>query len=95
MKQTIYRYGIDVEDEVVLKMPRGARIISVGTKTPSAGSMLDLWAMCDPEETELESVRIRIVGTGHPIPDWQQLLFIGTVVVYDGVLVWHVFKVVV
>lgn len=92
MAKTIYKYELPIVDQVVLVMPKGAIPLCVQAQ----GDDLQLWAMVDPK-APMEERKFRIIGTGHPIPDSRDLVYIDTVQVrinsaYGGVLVWHVFE---
>ena len=71
-----------------LRMPRDARIVSVGVRDLS----VVLWAWVTPE-LESTTRRVRAVATGE-VFDSTELCFIGTVsIVYrEGTLVFHVFE---
>ncbi len=84
----VYKYPLDIQDEVIVMMPKGARVLSVQVQNGRPC----LWAAVDPSETELEKRLFRIAGTGHPIYDDVVDGFIGTIQLYDGKLVFHVFE---
>lgn len=86
---TVYKYPLKLQDHWSLEMPIGAKILSVDNQR----EQITLWALVDasPEApTEVRSFLIR--GTGHNIDEGLNLEFIGTVLVHDGGLVWHVFE---
>lgn len=85
--KTIWKFPLDITGEQTVVIPKDAWFLSVGDQ----GGRLTLWAMVDPE-SEREERPIRIHGTGHPIPNTEQLGYIGTVQMNGGALVWHVFK---
>jgi hypothetical protein len=81
---TIYKYVLSQPYQGV-SMPNGAEILSVQLQ----GENVCLWAKVNPSEP----MRIRNIwmfGTGHPLPEMTNLVFIGTVQV--GQLVWHFFE---
>lgn len=84
----MYKYPLDIQDEVVVMMPKGARVLSVQVQNGRPC----LWAAVDPSEQTLEERWFRIAGTGHPIQDDVVDGFIGTIQMYDGRLVFHVFE---
>lgn len=84
----VYKYPLDIQDEVVVMMPKGARVLSVQVQSGRPC----LWAAVDPSEITLEERWFRIAGTGHPIQDDVVDGFIGTIQMYDGRLVFHVFE---
>ena len=85
----VYKYPLEVNDEVSVNMPKGARVLSVQVQNGRPC----LWAAVDPCETSQEERRFRIAGTGHPIEDDVVDGFIGTIQMYDGRLVFHVFEI--
>lgn len=56
----------------------------------SQGTNIYVWYMCDTKRM-LNNVNVRIFGTGNPIDPAFDGKFIGTVITYDGSLVWHIF----
>jgi len=83
----IFKYPLKTADQQVLTMPRNAVPLCVQVQ-PHVGPCL--WAMVeDSEPTELRTVRI--IGTGHPVPDAAKLYYVGTYQLDDGALVFHVF----
>ncbi len=84
----VYKYFLEVNDEVSVYMPKGARVLSVQVQDGRPC----IWAAVDPSE-RVEKRRFRIAGTGHPIEDDVVEGFIGTIQMYDGRLVFHVFEI--
>ncbi len=83
---TIWKFLLEVTDTQDVKMPRGARILTVDVQhgTPC------LWALVDGEQPR-ESRHIQMYGTGHsfdPVPSD----YIGTFQLSGGSLVFHVFE---
>lgn len=81
----IFKYRLEIVDRQVLRLPIGAKILHVDNNF----DMLTLWAAVDPTRSEEERI-IRIVGTGHPIPNYDRLTHLGTVQMPP--FVWHVFE---
>lgn len=85
----IYRYKFEVTCKIVIEMPVGTEILTVQTKRGSPC----IWALIDPETTNLEKRHFYIFGTGHEINhDVNQLHYIGPFQIYDGDLVFHLFE---
>ncbi len=87
MKKSIWKYPFVVGDEVLIRIPRDARLLDVQMQdgTPC------LWALVDTEaRTEVRS--FRIFGTGHPF-DAVDGSYVGTFQQVNGQLVWHLFEV--
>lgn len=84
--KTIWKFEIPAGDEFSLSMPVGAEILSVATQ----GRMPCLWALVDPEGPKVPH-HFKLRGTGHPCDDVNPDEFVGTFMVQDGALVFHLF----
>lgn len=84
---SIYKYPIPIRDQVGVKMPVGASILSAQMQ----GGQLCLWALVVPKNP-VELKTFRIIGTGHDIDsdELARLKFVGTV--QAGALAWHVWQ---
>lgn len=98
MTHTVYRYPLRIVDEQVVSMAEGAEILAVARRDDQrqvvrGGSHepVDMWALVDPN-APLSPRRIRIAGTGHPLSDVDSLVFLGTVQIAQGQLIFHVFE---
>ena len=89
----IYKYTLETTDVQRVKIPKlvGAKSfkeqvlkIDVQKGNPC------VWCLVDVEEEEQE-VAIRIVGTGNPMPLLTKEDYLGSYMLYDGELVFHVF----
>lgn len=85
--RTVFKYRLTVDDAVTIKMPKFAKILSVGVQQES----VFLWALVDTDKLE-ENRHFRIAGTGHPIEE-AHLTFLGTVFLMRGQLVFHIFEI--
>lgn len=86
----VYKYELKLEDNQILKLPKGARILDVRTQGDSENPFL--WALVDPDEKETEEVVLLIRGTGHDIEMGDMdLVHISSYRMYGGSLVYHVF----
>lgn len=79
--KTIYKYVLEVTDEQFVKMPQGAKILTI---QPQNGQLC-MWAEVDTDAPIGERV-IWCYGTGHSIPGWLDA-YIGTF--HNGLFVWH------
>lgn len=79
----IYKYTLDMCERQSIKLQ--GRILSVACQ----GDSVVLYALYD-EQKDARTAEIQLVGTGHllPVDDWR---FIGTAIMADGTLMWHVF----
>ena len=52
---------------------------------------IELWFLVDPEKVE-ETIKFKIVGTGHPIEEKpENLIYLGSTIIHAGQLVFHIF----
>lgn len=85
--KTVYKYILPVADEARVSMPAFAEVLTVGVQ----GENICVWALVDPKIPSLKKT-FRIAGTGHPITDDGKWKFLGTVFLYEGTLVFHIFE---
>lgn len=84
----IWKYVLQMEDEQTIKMPKGAKVLSVQMQNDE----ICVWALVDPA-AELENKAFWIIGTGNPFYlDMNFAKYIGTVQQLGGRLVWHIFE---
>lgn len=83
--RTVWKYPIKFGDTIELIMPFGAQILKFDTQD----GVLMIWALVY-DSVALQTRRFRLVGTGHPLPDYG-LVHIGTC--FHGPFVWHLFEV--
>lgn len=82
--KTIWKFDLNIVDEQHIRMPDGARLLSVQNQH----GFIALWALVD-DDVEDNERRLFIRGTGHPIDAAVNAVFVGTVIV--GAYVWHIF----
>ena len=89
MKQSIYKYQLEVTDKQNIELPKGAEILTVQTHY----GIVCIWALVD-KEAEKEYRSFEIFGTGHNIPVDMgvERKYIGTFQLNDGALVFHLFE---
>jgi hypothetical protein len=85
VSKKIWKFDIPIQDVVVLPMPVGAEVLSVGMQ--GAGSLC-LWAIVQPMAPSQERV-FYVCGTGNSLSGGEGR-FIGTV--QTDYFVWHVFE---
>lgn len=73
--------------DCAVTMPEGAELLSVHEQWGE----LQLWALLDPTRPS-EIRQFRIFGTGYPIDNVDNLHFVGTALLEQGSLVFHVFE---
>lgn len=86
----IFKYTIPVGNTVIVEMPEGAEILSVGNQSEE----IQAWAMVNNSpNVDMESRKFRVFGTVHELPDdTSELLFLGTVLLFDRRVAFHVFE---
>lgn len=84
--QVVYKYKIDPNNTLV-ELPERAQILSVGAQLDD----MFLWALVDESAEKSVAKHFCVYGTGHEISH-SHLQFIGTVHMYGGDLVFHIFE---
>lgn len=82
--ERIFKYPVPMEAEPVIKMPRGARVLTVQAQY----GLAHLWVVGD-DEAELEDHKFHLRGTGQVLGEVGA--YIGTVQVGMGNQVYHLF----
>lgn len=91
MTEKIYKYVLKPVGEQTINLPQGSQVLSVMNQFDN----IVLYALVSDNKKYTENVSIKIVGTGHDI-DFNidptcGYKFLGTVSLYDGELMFHVF----
>jgi len=98
--RTIWKFMVEVADAPMVKMPKGAKILSAQILGGDSSDLLamigrpqaiSVWALVDPSAPE-EIRQFRIFGTGHPLPEMVALEHIATMPMRGGTLIWHLFE---
>lgn len=71
---------------ITTKIPTKNKILDINVQ----GDKFFLWAVVDTDDKQEQEVECEIYGTGWPIKDPENLIYIKTV--YHGRAVWHIFK---
>lgn len=86
--KTIYKYEIPTTDEYELTLPIESTILNV----ISIDNSIFLYALIDTNEKLKSYYTINIYGTGFKVDLYlEKRDYIGTVQMFDGKLIWHVF----
>ena len=91
----VWKFPIEVANRQAVQMPVGAKILTAQTQGSGfVPETLCLWAMVNPRSADdVEDRFIEIVGTGHPFQvDDLERVYIGSVQMAGGSLVFHVFE---
>ncbi len=85
----IFKYKVEVLEHQLIKMPKGAFILSAHRQ----GDDIYIWAVVEIGLDDWEDVQIEVIGTGNAIVDREDGVrkFLGTVLMPNG-YVWHVFR---
>jgi hypothetical protein len=73
-----------------LDLPKGAEILTIEIQNKDN---VCLWAAVNPEEEQNETRRFVLFGTGMGIPDSLELKYIKTILISEGVFVYHGFEI--
>ena len=84
MKKTIWKFAFEINDEIVIEMPKGAKILTVQVQN----GLAFIWALVDPD-AEKEKRYFDLYGTGHPIDMSIDRWYVGTFQIAGGDLVFH------
>jgi hypothetical protein len=83
----IYKYPFEVQNDVVIKMPKGANPLTVQEQN----GLPYIWAIVDPKNDEI-FYNFRIVGTGQEICfDLLDYKYFGTFQLVHGKFIGHMF----
>jgi hypothetical protein len=88
--RVIYKYKLSdtIEEDGKIGLPRGAQVLSVGVQDDS----IFIWAVVSPDETMIEVRTFYVLMTGQTMPEDIDVHFLGTVHLYSGKIVLHVFE---
>lgn len=86
MNKVIYKYELGLGDSEI-DMPAGAQILTVHQQN----NVVTLWALVDPSKEPVKRSFL-VVGTGKFFTCEPHYVFIGTVFVFNGTIVFHVFN---
>jgi len=85
----IYKYDLVLTSQQSVYLPLHTKILCAKEQYNS----IVIYAEIDTDVMDEEFVEFIIVGTGHPVPDLN-MEYIDTVLLDDGRLVWHVYKII-
>lgn len=83
----IWKYPLEVTDLQTLKMPAGAKVLTVQMQ----GEACCLWALVDEAAQVTQARTFAIYGTGNPVPD-NPGTYVASFQMVGGRLVFHVFE---
>lgn len=82
----VYKYQLEVTDLQVQELREGYKILHVASQHDT----LCIWVEVDTQAPP-EMVRFLIVGTGHAFPPAGEFEYVGTALMLNGNLVWHLY----
>ena len=91
MSRVVWKYDLTpgVMETQFLGSPK---VVHVGNMFPDSGrnDTPSVWIEHDPDDGDIERIRLQVFGTGHPIPHgWEH---VGSVTLPSCGLVWHVYE---
>lgn len=96
--RTVYKYRTELKSTVIVSMPEGAEILSVGHEMVGDTCIVLFWALVNPDTKLFRNRRFDIYGTGHNIvtSGKDYLMYVGRVEhpmeSWYRPLQWHVFE---
>lgn len=85
----VFEYALEFTGYIELELPVGAKILHFDIQYGDPR----IWVLVDPT-AEKEIRKFRFAGTGHPITESDsELDFVGTVMMRNGTLAWHLFEI--
>lgn len=85
MKQSIWKFDLQVESEQIIRLPKDADILSVQIQNGAPR----IWAIVNTVNPVVDR-HVYMFGTGHPF-DKPDANYVGTIQEAQGALIWHVF----
>jgi len=87
----VWKYNIPIKDHFSLLLPENAEILSFGVQNEQP----NIWVLVRNVKPLIER-KFRFCGTGHEISEYhkEKLKFIGTVMMMNDSLVWHLFEII-
>lgn len=88
--RTIHKQKIEITDFQTIELPEKSRILHLGKqgKNGVGGDNVCIWYECDTDMPK-KKANIHCFGTGHEMPDNDNLQYIDTVLIFDDSLVFH------
>lgn len=83
----IYKYAVPLIGGFTLELPKYANILHIA----EVNGTIYLWARVDPEAPMVQR-EFRIFATGQDLPNDNNILYLKTIIMHGGALVWHLFE---
>lgn len=82
----IYKYKLKITDEQMLTLPKYSEYVNCSMQDGE----LCVWILVDPDEKEMFTMKVLVIGTGNPIEhDLDYYEYMNTV--FDRTFVWHIY----
>ena len=85
--KTIYKWTLALQDRQVITAPHNTSFLTVQLQHGEP----QVWGICNPNLPPEENV-FHIRGTGHPMPETDNLLYVGSFQMNEGQFIFHVFR---
>ena len=84
--ETIWKFDVPIGDEISVKMPKGAKLLSVQAQH----DMPCVWALVDSSD-KIGTRKFAWRGTGHLSAALTREMYVGTIQLHGGSLIFHLF----
>jgi hypothetical protein len=85
---SIWKFPLGIKDDIEILIPESAKLLHLEKQK----GMICLWALVNPKnKTELRT--FKFFGTGHSIYNVEKLEYVGTIMLFEGSQVYHLFEV--
>lgn len=85
-KPTVWKFDVKLDDDTIVDMPQGAQVLSVQLQH----GVPCVWALVDSDRPKVER-RFSWRGTGHPCDGLVAKMFVGSIQMHGGSLIFHLF----
>ncbi len=85
--RTIWKYNLDITDIQTIEMPVDGKILSIQTQLGN----ICMWVEVNSSAPTTKRT-FCVFGTGHEMPLYDRMTYLGTAQTANGKLVWHVFE---
>lgn len=85
--KTIHKYKIEIVTEQVIELPWFHRILCIKLQNGTPY----IWVEVD-DDTHKTKVKFHLFGTGHVMPDTSSMNYIGTILLDEDRLVYHLYR---
>jgi hypothetical protein len=87
MTQSVWKWILNSQESNIIEVPLSTQILSTETQ----GDDIVVYGLVNVNEEEKAKIDFRVYGTGHEFKMGSDYKFIGTIKMYSGSLMFHVF----